>query len=78
MQGGPPAPTAGFSPWFGIGLIGLGVILTTSSVGTHLATVRRLNRGEPWVGRPTWLGVSVALTLVVVGVLMGVYLVAAA
>ena len=77
MQGGPPPP-AGVSRWFGIGLIGLGVLLTAASTATHLSTVRRLNRGEPFVGRPTWLGVSIASLLVLVGVLMAVYLVAAA
>ena len=77
MQGGPPPP-AGVSRWFGIGLIGLGVLLTVASTATHLSTVRRLNRGEPVVGRPTWLGVSIALLLIVVGVLMAVYFVAAA
>ncbi|GAC1667952.1 MAG: hypothetical protein PVS2B1_25890 [Candidatus Dormibacteraceae bacterium] len=59
VQGGPPPP-AGVSRWFGIGLIGLGVLLTAAAIGTHMATVRRLNRGEPFVGRPTWLGVSIA------------------
>ena len=34
--------------------------------------------GEPFVGRPTWLGVSIAFLLVIVGVLMSVYLVLAA
>lgn len=76
MQGGPPPP-AGVSRWFGIGLIGLGVLLTAASTAMHLSTVRRLNRGEPFVGRPTWLGVTIALLLVVVGVSMAVYLVAA-
>ena len=59
-------PPAGLSRWFGIGLIGLGVLLTAASTGTHLATVRRLNRGEAFVGRPTWLGVSTAVLLVIV------------
>ena len=77
LQGGPPPP-AGVSRWFGIGLIGLGVLLTAASTATHVSTIRRLNRGEPFVGRPTWLGVSIALLLVVVGVLMAVYLVTAA
>lgn len=77
MQGGPPPP-AGVSRWFGIGLIGLGVLLTAASTATHLSTVRRLNRGEPFVGRPPWLGVSIASLLVMVGVLMAVYLLAAA
>lgn len=77
MQGG-PLPPAGISRWFGLGLIGLGVLLTAAATGMHVSTVKRLNRGEPFVGRPTWLGVAVAVLLVVVGVLMAVYLVAAA
>jgi hypothetical protein len=66
MQGGRPPPQ-GLSRWFGIGLIGLGVLLTAASTGIHISTVRRLNRGEPFVGRPTWLGVGMAVLLVVVG-----------
>lgn len=77
MQGGPPPP-AGVSRWVGIALIDFGVLLTAASTATHLSTVRRLNRGEPFVGRPTWLGVWIASLLVVVGVLMAVYLVTAA
>ena len=76
-QGGPP-PAAGLSRWFGVGLIALGVLLTASALATHIATVRRLNRGEPFVGRPTWLGVSIAGLLAIVGVLMTVYLVLSA
>ncbi len=74
VQGGPP-PVAGLSLWFGIGLLGLGVLLTGGSTAMHLSTVRRLTRGEPFVGRPTWLGVAVAVLLVLTGVLMTVYLV---
>jgi putative membrane protein len=33
MQGGPP-PRAGVSRWFGIGLIGLGMLLTAASTAT--------------------------------------------
>jgi putative membrane protein len=69
-----PATTAWFSRWFGMGLICLGIVLTATSTATHVATVRRLKRGEPFEGRPTWLGVSIAVLLVVVGVLMCVYL----
>jgi putative membrane protein len=77
LQGGAP-PTGGFSRWFGIGFIALGVLLTGGSVATHIATVRRLNRGEPFIGHPTWLGVSVAVVLVIVGVMMSAYLVLSA
>jgi putative membrane protein len=75
MQGDPPAP-AGLSTWFGVGLIGLGVLLTATSAATHVSTVRRLNRGEPFVGRPTWLGVAIAVLLVAIGVSMSVYVIA--
>jgi putative membrane protein len=77
LQGSAP-PSAGFSRWFGIGFVALGVLLTAGSVATHIATVRRLNRGEPFIGRPTWLGVAVAVVLVIVGVLMSAYLVLSA
>ena len=77
IQGG-PAAAPGFSRWFGISLIGLGVLLTGAATVMHISTVRRLNRGEPFIGRPTWLGVAVAVLLVIVGVLMSVYLVLAA
>ena len=73
LQGG-PAPPSGLSRWFGIALIGLGVLLTVASTSTYLAIVRRLNRGEPFVGRPTWLGVSIAAILAIVGVIMSIYL----
>ena len=73
IQGG-ALPPAGFSRWLGIGLICLGVLLTASAVLTHIGTVRRLQRGEIFVGRPTWLGVSVAILLVIAGVLTTIYL----
>ena len=76
VQGGLPSP-GGLSRWFGIGLIGLGVLLTAAAAATHVRTVRRFNRGEPFVGRPTWLGVATAVLLAVVGVLMSVYLLTA-
>jgi hypothetical protein len=33
-----------------------------------------MNRGEPFVGRPTWLGGVVAGLLVILGTLMTMYL----
>lgn len=74
IRGSAPPP-AGFSRWFGIGLIVLGVVLTAASTGIHIATIRRLNQGEPFVGRPTWLGVTIAVVLVAIGVWMSAYLV---
>jgi putative membrane protein len=65
---------AGSSRWFGIGLIVLGIVMTAIAFANHVATVRRMNRGEPFVGRPTWLGGVVAGLLVIVGILMTLYL----
>jgi putative membrane protein len=71
---GTAAPPPSVSRWFGIGLIVLGVLLTAASTGIHIATIRRLNRGEPFVGRPTWLGVTIALVLAGIGIWMSIYL----
>ena len=71
---GTAVPAPGLSRWFGVGLIAVGVLLTGAALGVHIATVRRLKSGEPFVGRPTWLGVALATLLVVVGILMTIYL----
>jgi putative membrane protein len=64
----------GSSRWFGIALIVLGIVMTAIAFANHVATVRRMNRGEPFVGRPTWLGGVVAGLLVILGTLMTLYL----
>jgi putative membrane protein len=73
-----PVPAAGSSGVFGIGLILLGVGLTASAFASHVASVRRLQRGEPFVGRPTWLGGVIAGLLVIAGLVMAVYLIVSA
>ena len=62
------------SRYFGVGLVMVGVLLTVAATISHVRTVHRLNSGEPFVGRPTWVGISVAIVLAVVGGLMSVYL----
>jgi putative membrane protein len=59
----------GFSHWLGITLLAFGVVLTATAAATHITTVQRLNRGEPYDGRPTRLGLLTAALLVVVGIL---------
>ena len=71
---GTQIPTTGSSRWFGIGLLVLGVLVTAAACAEHIATVRRLKRGEAFVGRPTWLGAVLAALLVAVGILMTAYL----
>jgi putative membrane protein len=72
---GAVAATPGFSRWFGIGLIVLGVVLNGAALGSHVSTIRRLNSGEPFIGRPTWLGATLAVLLVVIGIAMTIYLI---
>jgi putative membrane protein len=64
----------GSSRWFGIALIVLGIVMTAIAFANHVSTVRRMNRGEPFVGRPTWLGGVIAGLLVILGTLMTLYL----
>jgi putative membrane protein len=66
--------THDMSGFFGVGLVLVGVLLTVAATINHVRTVHRLNSGEPFVGRPTWVGITVAVVLAVVGGLMSVYL----
>jgi putative membrane protein len=74
LTSGYQVSTPGSSRWFGIGLIALGVLVTAVALAEHIATVGRLRRGQPFVGRPTWLGGILAGLLVLVGILMTGYL----
>jgi putative membrane protein len=74
LAAGSDVPTADSSRWFGIGLLVLGVLVTALAFVEHVVTVRRMQRGEPFVGRPTWLGGTLAGLLVIAGILMTVYL----
>jgi putative membrane protein len=68
------ASTPGWSRWFGVGLIALGIGITAGSALSHIVTIKRFNRGEPFEGRPTWMGVAVAILLAMSGALMIAYL----
>jgi putative membrane protein len=69
------APTeAGFSRWFGVALIAVGVALTAGSTAQHVLVLRRLARGEGVEPRPTWLALALAGFLVAIGVVATVYL----
>ena len=66
--------STGYSRWFGVSLIALGVLVTAVSFADYVATVGRMKRSEPYVARPTWLGATLAILLVAIGVLMTIYL----
>ncbi len=76
VQGAAPRMTPSVSGWFGVGLVAIGVLVSGAALASHVSTVRRLNRGEAFVGRPTVLGIVLAALMVIVGVLMTAYLIA--
>lgn len=69
------SPTGGFSQGFGVILLALGVALTGASAVQHILLVRRLARGQGVDPQPTWLGVGLAVLLVIIGTVASVYLI---
>jgi putative membrane protein len=69
-----PDQTSDLSRYFGVALVMVGVLTLAAATIGHVRTVRQLKTGEPFVGRPTWVGILVALLLAAVGTLMSVYL----
>jgi uncharacterized protein (DUF302 family)/uncharacterized membrane protein YidH (DUF202 family) len=65
----------GPSPWFGIALIVLGVVVNVASAWNHIRLVQQLKRGEAAFARPSSLAVIVAVLLAVLGLAMAIYLV---
>ena len=69
-----PEDASDVSRYFGIALVMVGVLTTLAATFSHMRTVKRLNTGEPYEGRPTWVGILVAVLLAAVGTAMSVYL----
>jgi inner membrane protein YidH len=69
-----PAEAPDLSHYFGIALVMVGVLTTAAAAVSHVRTVHGLNAGEPFVSRPTWVGILIAVLLAAVGTLMSVYL----
>jgi hypothetical protein len=72
---GDPEDSAVVSLWFGTALVILGAIVNLAAALQHLRAVRRLNRGDAQFGRPSVMGVAVALLLATLGAAMVGYLV---
>jgi uncharacterized protein (DUF302 family)/uncharacterized membrane protein YidH (DUF202 family) len=70
-----PAPSYGFSFWFGTALIILGVIVNIVSAKRHVRLVQELNSGGSAFTRPSSLAVIVALALAVIGLAMAIYVI---
>ena len=68
-------PSYGISLWFGIALIGAGVIVHLSSAWRHVRLVRELDKGQPESARSLTQAVAAALFLSLLGLAMAIYLV---
>lgn len=79
LTGGGHAPgvkSYGFSLWAGTAMVLLGAVLNLAAVARHLEVIRRLNRGESAVTRPSLIAIAVGIVLGLVGVAMVIFLVA--
>ena len=65
----------GLSSWFGTALIALGVIINIVCARNYSRLIQTLNSGQPPMNRPSWLAMTVAFLLSVVGLAMAVYLI---
>jgi uncharacterized protein (DUF302 family)/uncharacterized membrane protein YidH (DUF202 family) len=70
-----PLHHLGLSPWFGTALIVLGVIVTLVCALNHIRLIQKLNRGEYKSPGPSFLGITVAIILSLLGLAMAIYLV---
>lgn len=64
----------GLSFWTGTALIALGVIVNVVAAQRHVHLVRELNAGGSDFTRPSSLGITVAVILAVLGLVMSIYL----
>jgi putative membrane protein len=63
----------GFSVGFGTALLLLGVLMNVIAALQHVQTVRKITRGEPF-DRPSYVAMTIAGLLTLVGLAMAVYL----
>ncbi|HTZ75623.1 MAG TPA: DUF202 domain-containing protein [Candidatus Aquilonibacter sp.] len=70
-----PVQSSGFSLWFGVALIALGVIVDAFAGWHHVLLIRELDRGETQHSRPSSQAIAVAFLLAAVGLAMAIYLI---
>lgn len=70
----PVGPGQAWSPWIGIALVIVGVVVTLLAAVQHWQFLNRLNRGAPYVP-PRWsLALGVSVLFVLIGLGMAAYL----
>ena len=72
----PNLKSYGFSLWVGTAMVLVGVFMNGVSATRHVQLIRRLNRGDEVVGRPSYTAVGVAVVLAAVGIAMVAFLIA--
>ena len=72
----PGVKSYGFSLWAGSAMVLLGAMMNLAAVARHLEVIRRINRGESIVTRPSLIAIAVGIVLGLVGIAMVVFLVA--
>jgi inner membrane protein YidH len=72
----PGVKSYGFSLWAGSAMVLLGATMNLAAVARHLEVIRRINRGESIVTRPSLIAITVGIVLGLVGIAMVVFLVA--
>lgn len=70
-----PLRPSGFSLWTGTGMVLLGVMVNAASTLQYVRIVRELNEGRYLAGKPSALGVGLAILLCIAGLAMAAYLV---
>jgi len=70
-----PAQSSGFSLWFGVALIALGVVVNALAGWHHVLLIRALDQGETPHSRPSSQAIAVAFVLAAVGLAMVIYLI---
>lgn len=68
------AELSGLSVPIGTALIVIGVAVNILAAINHVGSIKKLNAGLPIVGRPSALGLVVALVLAAAGLVMAIYL----
>jgi len=72
----PGVKSYGFSLWAGSAMVLLGAMMNLAAVARHLEVIRRINRGESIVTRPSMIAIAVGIVLGLVGIAMVVFLLA--
>ena len=72
----PPADTPGYSLWFGVSLVTIGVLINLFAAWHHRRVVRALRSGDIEPTKDSRMGLLLAVLLAAIGGGMAVYLIA--